>query len=71
MEQWAAEHPTKTRQSEFLKHYPNARLAPDGAISIAPCLMEPQNYPISDDDCEATPCVICRREFWLAEVEDA
>lgn len=69
-EKWAKEHPAKTRQSEFLEHYPNARIAPDGVISISPCLMEPQNYPISDDDCESTPCDICRRKFWLAEVEE-
>ena len=25
VEQWAKEHPAKTRQSEFLKHYPGAR----------------------------------------------
>ena len=70
VEQWAADHLTKTRQSEFLEHYPNARIAPDGVISISPCLMETQNYPISDDVCEATPCAICRRKFWLAEVEE-
>ena len=68
-EKWAAAHPAKTRKSEFLEHYPNARISPDGVISISPCLMESQNYPISDDDCEATPCAICRRKFWLAEVE--
>ena len=68
-EKWAKEHPAKTRQSEFLKHYPNARIAPDGVISISPCLIEPQNYPISDDVCEATPCAICRRKFWLEEVD--
>ncbi len=68
-EKWAKEHPAKTRQSEFLKHYPNARIAPDGMISISPCLIEPQNYPISGNDCESTPCDICRRKFWLAEVD--
>ena len=25
-EQWDAKHPAKTRQSEFLKHYPGARI---------------------------------------------
>lgn len=69
-EKWAKKHPAKTRQSEFLEHYPNAWIAPDGMISISPCLMEPQNYPISSKDCESTPCDICRRKFWLAEVEE-
>lgn len=69
VEQWAERHPAKTRQNEFLEHYPNTRIAPDGMISISPCLIEPQNYPISGDDCESTPCDICRRKFWLAEVD--
>lgn len=32
MEQWAAEHPAKTRQSVFLEQYPEARLSEDGIL---------------------------------------
>ncbi len=35
VEQWAAEHPIKTRQSEFLKHYPDARIL-FGYLNICP-----------------------------------
>lgn len=40
VEQWANEHPRQTRQSEFLKHYPNARLDNNGVVDIPPCRMK-------------------------------
>ena len=39
VEQWAKEHPDKTRQSEFLKMFPNADLCRD-VIDISPCNIE-------------------------------
>ena len=33
---WAAQHPAKTRQSEFLKIFPNTRIV-DAIITIDPC----------------------------------
>ena len=35
-EQWAKEHPIKTRQSVFLEQYPEAELTQDGVITICP-----------------------------------
>lgn len=65
VERWAAEHPVKTRQSEFLKHYPGARI-------FLGCLIEcPKN--VFDDtgiNCNAQFCHECKKAFWLAEVED-
>ena len=66
-EQWAADHPVKTRQSEFLKHYPGAR------ISVAMgCLNACPMNVFSDTgiNCGAQTCHECRKAFWLAEVED-
>ena len=37
---WCEGHPIKTRQSEFLKMFPNARTDDDGVIGIAPCTVE-------------------------------
>ena len=37
---WCEEHPIKTRQSEFLKMFPNARKDIDGVIEIAPCISD-------------------------------
>ena len=36
IEKWSKEHPIKTRQSEFLKIFPNTRIV-DGVITIEPC----------------------------------
>lgn len=65
-EQWAAEHPIKTRQSEFLKHYPGARITIDGFLHACP-------MDVSSDtgiNCSAQTCTECRKAFWLAEVEE-
>lgn len=65
-EQWAAEHPIKTRQSEFLKHYPGARITIDGFLHACP-------MDVSSDtgiNCNARTCSECRKAFWLAEVEE-
>ena len=66
VEQWAAEHPVKTRQSEFLKHYPGARITIDGFLHACP-------MDVSSDtgiNCSAQTCTECRKAFWLAEVEE-
>ena len=66
-EQWAAEHPVKTRQSEFLKHYPDARIhKEDGLPMASPCDLDCKLA----SKCEGIPCPECRKKFWLAEVED-
>ena len=65
VEEWASKHPEKTRQSEFLKMFPNAPKDDDllaicprhlGSISFEACKLE--------DDCDE-----CKKKFWLAEVE--
>ena len=71
-EQWAAKHPAKTRQSVFLEQYPEARLMQDGVLAICPIAIS-SAYGGEDGSC-ANPsekCDDCRREFWLAEVENA
>ena len=65
-EQWAAEHPTKTRQSEFLKLFPGADVGEtDGCLTLCPCNI----YEKMRKECGAPNCSECRRKFWLAEVE--
>ena len=67
VEQWAAEHPTKTRQSEFLKHYPGAQITIDGFLHACPM----EVFSDTGINCSAQTCTECRKKFWLAEVEDA
>jgi hypothetical protein len=66
VEQWAAEHPIKTRQSEFLKQWPDARIKKaDGLPMASPCDLDGKLA----GKCDGIPCPECRRKFWLAEVE--
>ena len=71
VEQWAKEHPVKTRQSEFLKMWPDAEIGGDGLLSIAPCQLNVELLQReSQDDCEKRgACGKCRRDFWLKEIE--
>ena len=66
VEAWAAEHPRKTRQSEFLKQWPNARLDTDGCPVFTPCSLDEERTGVS---CYTGDCNRCRREFWMQEVE--
>lgn len=66
VEKWAKEHPIKTRQSEFLKMFPNARLE-CGIVCIDPCEVD---MSIGNDTrCKNTTCGECAEKYWLAEVE--
>lgn len=70
VEKWSKEHPIKTRQSVFLKQFPNARLDTNGIIDISPCRVDPKQYPFNGKDCcKFRSCGECRREFWMQEVE--
>ncbi len=67
VEKWAAEHPVKTRQSEFLKQWPNARISNvDGFPAINPCGLDSTVV----NECDVTSCSKCRSKFWLAEAEE-
>lgn len=71
VEEWVKEHPAETRQSEFLKQYPDADISDDGLPAVAPCqLCVGLIHGESTEDCENRGlCVECRREFWMQEVE--
>ena len=74
VEQWAKEHPVKTRQSEFLKMFPNARIESDGMPSICPIVLDKRCYNKDDDALccfvrDEEKCRKCRCDFWLKEVE--
>ena len=71
VEQWAADPPTKTRQSVFLELFPKAALAKDGVLTICPNAFSPV-YKDERGRCKLpyAECDNCRREFWIAEVED-
>ena len=71
VEKWAKEHSVKTRQSDFLKQYPDAEIGSDGLPSVAPCQLDVRLiHSESKVDCEDRGvCNKCRRDFWLKEIE--
>ena len=71
VEKWAKEHPVKTRQSEFLKMWPDAEIGGDGYPSVAPCQLY-KGMEEKDENgvcCKNCGCAECRRDFWLKEIE--
>lgn len=65
IEEWAAEHPRKTRQSVFLEQWPDTQLDKKGNVIICPkqlCRGEEFNKLIAA--CRGTNCYECRRKFW-------
>ena len=72
VEEWAEDHPIKTRQSEFLKMFPGAGPTKDGVLAICPNAFSPV-YKDERGLCKwhYAECDNCCRKFWLAEVEDA
>ena len=71
VEQWAKEHPVKTRQDEFFNQWPDAEIGYDGLPTVAPCQLNIELLQCeSQKDCEDRGvCGKCRRDFWLKEVE--
>ena len=67
VEQWAKDHPVKTRQSEFLKQFPNAKINSEGVLTISPCFINSKMA----DNCKNNKdlgCVECRRKYWLEPI---
>lgn len=70
VEKWSKEHPAKTRQSEFLKMWPDAEMV-KGNPNIYPCVLDGKEF-IKDGKCRETHggCEQCRHDFWSAEIKD-
>ena len=69
VEKWAAEHPAKTRQSEFLKMFPNAALFSFGTTDICDICPAKVDDTLECDVIRNCGCYGCKRKYWLAEVE--
>ena len=63
---WCEEHPVKTRQSELLKSFPNARIDDNGSVKLCPASIDEKRYA----DCpKGISCCDCRKLFWSEEIE--
>ena len=67
VEKWLKDHPAKTRQTEFLKKFPNAAVS-HGTINILPCWLD-ETLAEDCDDGYPRECVECRKEFWNKVIE--
>lgn len=75
VEKWSKEHPAKTRQSEFLKMFPNAPIKECGIIDICPNMLGELIDGVVGTKCcvhvaDGMSCDDCTRNFWLAEIKD-
>lgn len=70
VERWAAEHPVKTRQSEFLKMFPNVILNDKGQPSFCAKLLDTTYHPVGSCCLDVDICQRCMDNFWGQEVED-
>ena len=68
IEQWSKEHPVKTRQSEFLKMFPNVGMV-EGVVHISPCTIDNSIWENCNKCTRHEKCSDCRRDYWLQEVE--
>lgn len=66
MSKWER-RPKKTRQSEFLKLFPNASVTHSGILGVKPCTFEGRNFIKQKCDSYAT-CLDCQKDYWLREV---
>ena len=71
VEEWAAAHPRKTRQSVFLDRYPKAPRDKDNLPTTCPKHIDVDVSCVSCDGGRShfKDCGDCRREFWMQEVE--
>ena len=68
VERWAKEHPRKTRQSELLKIFPNARRW-DNSIDLCPQMIEEFDCPQKHGAENWMSCAKCKGRYWNEEVE--
>ena len=70
VEEWAAAHPRKTRQSVFLEQYPETQLDIDGVLRVCPAIISPAHRGDAGMCADLSKlCANCRREFLMQEVD--
>ena len=69
VEEWSIAHPRRTRQSVFLKQYPNARIDSQNIPYICPADAYGDTVCPRNKKDGNVICYDCRREFWSKEVE--
>lgn len=72
VEQWAKEHPRKTRQKKFLEMFPETLIS-KGVLEIYSCKLV--GSKLNSEECHSydefglSGCYECRKKYWLEEIE--
>lgn len=70
VEEWSAAHPCKTRQSVFLKQWPETEIDVNGVLQLCPMSISAAHRDTNGECKNPTKrCSDCQREFWMQEVE--
>lgn len=69
VEEWSAAHPYKTRQSVFLKQWPNAMIDSKHILSVCPQYIDSAVKCARVRDSYKYGCADCRADFWGQEIE--
>ena len=64
VEEWAKEHPVKTRLSEFKKLFPNESVQEEGCPSLCTQFFD---STVSCKDSEG--CLECKKKFWFTPID--
>lgn len=67
VENWSKDHPIKTRQSKFLKMFPEVPMK-DDVIDICPATVVEGLK--NAEHCNHILCEDCKKTFWLIEVSE-
>lgn len=66
VEKWGKDNPINTRQSEFLRMFPNAPIDKrNGVLFVDPCTIDSTQK--GNKYCSIS-CATCRKNYWLSEV---
>lgn len=69
VEEWAVENHPNTRQSEYLKMFPHAKLDEKGILRACPRNVGAiENCPSAADG-QVEWCSLCRRNYWSTIIE--
>ena len=69
VEEWSAKNPVKTRQSEFLKIFPNVKINDNtGVIDFCPIVLGEKMNCCKNGIPRS--CTECEKEYWLTEIKD-
>lgn len=63
IKKWAEAHPSKTRQDDFLKLFPDAWIDEYGILCVCPSKVD-KTIQCGDDSCAK-----CAQNYWMQEVE--